>query len=455
MIYSNQDGQIAFESSPSIADSERAIFTPDIQERFAELVSLRSPSLANLSVAARPVRPERSRGPCAYPSMAGRTRQRGSWSPICGSPTPLIPCDWQVGQNRRQRRGGGRRRELGLPYSSIAADFGGDALNLPSASGCVIRVDDEARLKKYYEKAFEGFQQLNCRVIAKAFIKLVEPRKQVNYPYNGRRASSSPGGERRADPEMTKPPWWPAGVTHKEPDHLLKAERIQLLIHILRELRESHDITAERLRDAGQDVRRSISPPERLQILDEVYSVRHMEERYLRGEIPGDVLVPIAQVHLSGPEFEGNDDSSMRSSEAPSSWGMDSSDGRSETAGTYDHLMPYSHSSSISSNNSNNNNNNNTSTSTSTSTSSHPPGSSSTRASSWDSSMPYSPREYPSSATSGVPSPHSVEVSPPNHHRPSFSSYLNQPMLASAPVTTGVMWNPALQAPAPPYHPPF
>ncbi|KAL3703156.1 hypothetical protein TMatcc_010344 [Talaromyces marneffei ATCC 18224] len=48
MIYSNQDGQIAFESSSSIADPGKAIFTPDIQERFAELVSPRSSTLASL-----------------------------------------------------------------------------------------------------------------------------------------------------------------------------------------------------------------------------------------------------------------------------------------------------------------------------------------------------------------------------------------------------------------------
>lgn len=48
MIYSNQEGQIAFESSPSIADPQRMIFTPDIQERFAELVSPRTSTLAGI-----------------------------------------------------------------------------------------------------------------------------------------------------------------------------------------------------------------------------------------------------------------------------------------------------------------------------------------------------------------------------------------------------------------------
>lgn len=66
---------------------------------------------------------------------------------------------------------------------------------------------------------------------------------------------------------------------------MTEAERIRLLIHILRELRESHGITAEKLREAGQDVRRQITPAERLNVLDEIYNVREAEERYLRGEI--------------------------------------------------------------------------------------------------------------------------------------------------------------------------
>ncbi|EED12276.1 hypothetical protein TSTA_003350 [Talaromyces stipitatus ATCC 10500] len=460
MIYSNQEGQIAFESSPSIADPGRVIFTPDIQERFADNVyKTWRISTHTEAVTSGPIRSERGRGIPAYSHITGRTRQRGSWSPMSGSPSPVIPCDWQVDQSRRHRRNG-KRRDPRIP-GSMTPDFGYDAMTLPS-SAYVIRVDDEARLKRYYEKAFDAFQQLNCRVIAKAFIKLVEPRKQVNYPYNGRRASSSPGGERRANPELTKPPWWPAGVTHKEPDHLLKPERIQLLIHILRELGGSHGITAEKLREAGQDVRRSISPPERLQILDEVYNVRHMEERYIRGEISGDVLIPIAQVNLVGPEFETSDDAStpdshVRNSEGGSSWGMESlasesvrgqeassgSDGRSEgtttrdpQVETYDHLMPER------------------SQSYNLPYSNPPHHPSSTRASSFDSNVQYSPRHYPSSTASSImsheASPHSIDVST----RPSFSSYLNQPMLPPVPVTT-VLWHPTVQASAPPYQPPY
>lgn len=75
-------------------------------------------------------------------------------------------------------------------------------------------------LRSFYEQAFEDFQQTNCRVLAKAYIKLIEPRKQVNHPYNGRVFAA--GKTKQFDPEATKPPCWPSSVTHREPDHLLK-----------------------------------------------------------------------------------------------------------------------------------------------------------------------------------------------------------------------------------------
>jgi hypothetical protein len=214
-----------------------------------------------------------------------------------------------------------------------------------------------------------------------------------------------------------------------------------------------------------------------------------MEERYLRGEIcessavnslliafttdcfaAGDVLIPISQVNLVGPEFESSDGSSTPDSNVlkiegggSSSWGMDSltgesvrgqegaSDGRSDgtttadpQAVTYDHLMPersqpYS-------------------LPYSNAPPSLPGAPSSTRASSFDSSVQYSPRDYNSSTASSVmsqeASPHSIDLSPQNH-RPAFSTYLNQTMLPSVPVTTTVLWNPTLQASAPSYQPPY
>lgn len=63
------------------------------------------------------------------------------------------------------------------------------------------------------------------------------------------------------------------------------AERIRLLVHILCELKDSHGVTAAKLKDAGLDVRRQIQPEKRLQVLDEIYYVRNQEELYLDGKI--------------------------------------------------------------------------------------------------------------------------------------------------------------------------
>lgn len=64
-----------------------------------------------------------------------------------------------------------------------------------------------------------------------------------------------------------------------------KIDRLRLLVHILCELKDSHGVTADKLREAGQDVRRQITPANRLQVLDEIYFVRQMEEQFLDGEV--------------------------------------------------------------------------------------------------------------------------------------------------------------------------
>lgn len=83
-----------------------------------------------------------------------------------------------------------------------------------------ISVRNREFLRMYYAAAFKKLQQFNCRIVAKAYIKAVEPRKQVNYPYNGKRVVN--GYAQQFTPSETKPPWWPHGVSHKEPDHLPK-----------------------------------------------------------------------------------------------------------------------------------------------------------------------------------------------------------------------------------------
>lgn len=102
--------------------------------------------------------------------------------------------------------------------------------NMISDEKAMVSVKDRDILALYYMKAFESLQQTNCRILAKAYIKLVEPQKQVNYPYNGRKIVAM--APRQFDPEMTKPPWWPSGVSHREPDHLPKVGRRPVILSV-------------------------------------------------------------------------------------------------------------------------------------------------------------------------------------------------------------------------------
>ncbi|TYJ58105.1 hypothetical protein B9479_001201 [Cryptococcus floricola] len=72
----------------------------------------------------------------------------------------------------------------------------------------------------YYEKRFSSVQQEVCKQVAKAWIKVVEPKKQSRFPYN--------------KGDKSKPKWWPKSIEHRAPDHLTKEQRLSLLIHMLR-----------------------------------------------------------------------------------------------------------------------------------------------------------------------------------------------------------------------------
>ncbi|KAJ6157450.1 hypothetical protein N7470_005042 [Penicillium chermesinum] len=259
LIYIDENGKPQVHESPSIAGCGRAIFTPDVTDRFMEMAS-----------------------------PNGQTTTQYSTT---------HPCEWQSHQSRRKRRDT-KRVGLGMspPKSSSPPPT-------PAIGHTVLRVDNRELLRRFYAKAFEEFQQLNCRSIAKSYIKLVEPRKQVHFPYNGR--TTIAGVPQRVNPEMTKPGWWPAGVVHKEPDHLLKNDRVRLLVHILCELRDSHGITVEKLREASQEARRHINPPNRLEVLDEIYFVRRMEEKYLDGKIDGSKMIQVTKTHLPDAVFSG------------------------------------------------------------------------------------------------------------------------------------------------------
>ena len=81
-----------------------------------------------------------------------------------------------------------------------------------------ITVGDAGAIWNFYEQRFNNCQQIACKLIAKGWVKVVEPKKQSTHPYAG--------GDEKA------PGWWPKSqnkVRHKEPDHLSKRGTIWFL----------------------------------------------------------------------------------------------------------------------------------------------------------------------------------------------------------------------------------
>ncbi|KAL4779696.1 hypothetical protein BJX76DRAFT_69354 [Aspergillus varians] len=269
LLYIDESGKLRFEASSSIANDCHSILSPEVTHSFLKAVAVSEDGtkLGNSSESNYEVQSGRS--PLSPDSPGTPTFSRRS------SISQLV-------DNHQKRKRASH--EYVLPMS------------ITCYPQTMLSIGNQSLLRKYYEKAFDSLQQTNCRILAKAYIKLVEPRKQVNYPYNGRKVIS--GIPQQFDPEETKPAWWPVGVTHREPDHLRKPERIRLLVHILCELRQSHAIRVENLKEADQSIRRQISPVERLQVLDEIYRVRGEEERYLDGSSDGQAVVSVSRVHL-------------------------------------------------------------------------------------------------------------------------------------------------------------
>jgi hypothetical protein len=94
-----------------------------------------------------------------------------------------------------------------------------------------LEIGDTKKVTAFYTMAFKRLQQINCRLLAKNLIKIIEPRKQVRHPYNGGRKPGGAPGE-KGDPEDTKPDWWPRDVIHREPDHIKKECKSRQLFSI-------------------------------------------------------------------------------------------------------------------------------------------------------------------------------------------------------------------------------
>lgn len=178
----------------------------------------------------------------------------------------------------------------------------------------LLKIGDEAEVKKFYETRFKDLQQSACKVIGKAFVKFVEPKKQTHHPYTGKNDKA--------------PKWWPCmtgnnAVRHIEPDHLLKPERVNLLVHILRMIVEPPEKQHESVLKLGLNVKKlELVTNEMMSIwfndkehrdnkdkrpfLKEIFKVARAEERYKNGELDGTATVPV--MHGDRVPGSGSDD---------------------------------------------------------------------------------------------------------------------------------------------------
>ncbi|KAJ5544176.1 hypothetical protein N7494_005455 [Penicillium frequentans] len=301
LIFLDQNGQPVIDVSPSLVGYETAIFPPEAITNFLAFVGLYdgSQAYARMPITQAVISEPPSWSRTSYQAQAREcywnVRQASRWAqPAQESPFGLISYDSK--KDIKYKRQNVQKRKFQSPSEGTSPS----ALRRRS----MLRIDNSGMLKLFYLQAFENIQQIHCRTIAKVYVKLLEPRKMVKFPYNGKRNIN--GRREILDPESTKPSWWPECIHHREPDHLLKkgkqsslqekhedfnmtADRLALLLHILCNLKESHGVTAARLRSCDGEIRRRIetdsSRLNTMNILGEIYSVREMEERYLGGEI--------------------------------------------------------------------------------------------------------------------------------------------------------------------------
>ncbi|KAJ5753680.1 uncharacterized protein N7511_007833 [Penicillium nucicola] len=295
LIFIDRAGNLRHETSSSISESRDRILSPQVTNQFLQAVStfeddhatIQQPQIgaqATSSSGLPTIQPapqiNRTYTPHTTENSAIQTVLNGQ-----AAQTPqVLPIPWPRELVHRSERAS----EL-LQHEATSKL----AVTVPASKNIMISLGNANFIRRYYEKVFENLQQTNCRILAKVYVRLVEPRKQVRFPYNGRKNVA--GVTHQWSPEETKPPWWPLEVRHREPDHLHKAERIELLVHILSELRASHGVTARRLRAADETIRRQICPSDRIGLLDELYYVREKQEKLLDGTLNVNARVSISR----------------------------------------------------------------------------------------------------------------------------------------------------------------
>ncbi|KAE9378927.1 hypothetical protein N431DRAFT_327065 [Stipitochalara longipes BDJ] len=309
LVVITDNGDLKSYSSPSLVPYQQRFFTDEFCSRFrraAKKVSdnaYSSPAYAAESMHSEFELESESVGRKGSGSSEGRTRYRKSRS-----------------EDSDEDISSGSRGKKRARYPAWRENSNDDTpIPVPVQKTQQLMIGDSAEVEKFYACRFKDMQQSSCKVMGKAFVKLVEPKKQTHHPYTK--------GDGKA------PPWWPpttgddnVRVRHKEPDHLLKPERIRLLVHILRmiiEPRDKQHITVQKL---GLDVKKleevtmeamsnwfnDKEHPENAQkrpFLKEIFKIAKAEERYKNGEIDGTTVIPVMYGERSGSgDGDGSDD---------------------------------------------------------------------------------------------------------------------------------------------------
>ncbi|WFD41924.1 hypothetical protein MPSI1_000561 [Malassezia psittaci] len=144
-----------------------------------------------------------------------------------------------------------------------------------------IVLKDEKERTSFLEMRFGQLQQVMCKMIAKEWIKVIEPKKQTRFPYN--------------KGEEARPSWWPKDVRHKEPDHLMKPERHALLLAMLR----SNQARIARLQLATAEVVVQIKSG-RVSLLMDIYRVAREEENLRDQNLDSNTPITVGVSTLEG-----------------------------------------------------------------------------------------------------------------------------------------------------------
>ncbi|KAI5459862.1 hypothetical protein BGZ63DRAFT_259641 [Mariannaea sp. PMI_226] len=206
-----------------------------------------------------------------------------------------------------------------------------------------IKVENSQELWEFYEQRFKNCQQTACKLIAKAWVKAVEPKKQSTHPYTG--------SDERA-PDWWPKPWGPTKedkVRHKEPDHLYKRERVYLLNHILNmviepkhaqhpdiqklnlSVKKLEEITLDALSGFFAD-KENPSNNRKKPYLTEIFKVARQQERFKNDEIDGTAEIfvlaedRILETYVdetdASPAAKGGDDLDIPASKRQSPHGL-------------------------------------------------------------------------------------------------------------------------------------